>query len=53
MLGHSILKCYACHEDVSWFYGHLLTMSKMIAADEGPLCRVCCEPMVLFEQIAD
>jgi hypothetical protein len=51
MLGYSIMRCDSCEVGNDWFYGHLLTMARMVAADEGPLCRICYEPLVLFEQI--
>jgi hypothetical protein len=52
MLGYSIVTCNFCDlVGRDWFYGSLLTMQKLIAADEGPLCRLCREPLVLVEQI--
>jgi hypothetical protein len=53
MIGYSIMRCESCEVGHDWFHGHLLTMARMVAADEGPLCRVCCEPLILFEQIKE
>jgi hypothetical protein len=52
MLGYSIFRCEVCDYVLEErCYGHLETMLKIVAVDEGPLCRVCSEPLILFEQI--
>jgi len=50
-IGYSIMRCGFCEIEHDWFHGHLLTMAKMVAADEGPLCRLCRQPLILIDQI--